>query len=499
MSRVSTIEQLYSKKKSALEFNYDALTAPPIRAFLTDADVHQLYKIATSVKYSGDVDTKYNMIHEVMSRRGFRRTHAGTNRVVYESMEAPSVVAKIAIDRVGLGDNPKEFVNQNYFKPFCCKIFEVDPTGVIAFVEKVNPITSIEEFASVAEDIFNLIVTKIIGKYVLDDIGCDRYMNYGVRSNSIGFGPVILDYPYAFELDGNKLICNREINTPFGKTICGGEIDYDDGFNNLICTKCGKIFKARELQLDKKLILQINDDEESDSMPRRARIMLGDKVIKDSMGSTATYISKEQYKNYQSYVDLNEREIVVDKVFHKKQRSPKQIKDKVLTDTMLEAMNLKESSSKVKDGIKEEVVSCTKSAAKVYKEPEKEESIVKKLIHTDGIKIESSNDDSDETVEETTSMDSETDNNTISENESIEETTEEESSTEDEATDCIDEDEEEYIHDKTLEELYDMFGIEYEADNDEYNEDDVSTEADNQEQVEEEETSTYNDENMEDY
>ena len=30
-------------------------------------------------------------------------------------------------------------------------------------------------------------------------------MNYGLRE---GFGPVLLDYPYVFELDGRKLICN---------------------------------------------------------------------------------------------------------------------------------------------------------------------------------------------------------------------------------------------------------------------------------------------------
>ena len=48
MSRVSVLERLYSKKKSALEFNYDNLWAPPIRALLSQEDINELKRIATS-------------------------------------------------------------------------------------------------------------------------------------------------------------------------------------------------------------------------------------------------------------------------------------------------------------------------------------------------------------------------------------------------------------------------------------------------------------------
>ena len=59
MSRVSLIEQMYCKKKSALEFNYDNLWAPPIRALLTQDDINRLYKIATSLKYNANIELKY--------------------------------------------------------------------------------------------------------------------------------------------------------------------------------------------------------------------------------------------------------------------------------------------------------------------------------------------------------------------------------------------------------------------------------------------------------
>ena len=73
-------------------------------------------------------------------------------------------------------------------------------------------------------------------------------MNWGLR---LGFGPVLLDYPYMFKLDGNKLYCNNsDPNSPTG--VCGGVIDYDSGFNNLICEKCGKRYLAIELKKDEK-------------------------------------------------------------------------------------------------------------------------------------------------------------------------------------------------------------------------------------------------------
>ena len=55
MSRVSVLERLYSKKKSALEFNYDNLWAPPIRALLSQEDINKVASHINSV-YRPDVD-----------------------------------------------------------------------------------------------------------------------------------------------------------------------------------------------------------------------------------------------------------------------------------------------------------------------------------------------------------------------------------------------------------------------------------------------------------
>jgi hypothetical protein len=298
MSRVSLIEQLYApRKKSALEFDYDKLWAPPIRFLLSQQDIDKLYKIATSLRYNDNIEKKYELIDAVMKPRGFKRGNCGTNRVVYNFLEDTSFCMKIALDRVGIQDSPKEYKNQEFFKPFCCKIFEVDPTGVIACVERVNPISSLEEFASIADDVFNMMVTKIIGKYVVDDLGTEKFLNYGIRynSNGVAFGPVILDYPYAYELDGAKLHCSKPIQIGDKEFACGGEIDYDAGLNNLVCCKCGRTYSARELAKDDSNVLKFYADEEMHRV--RARIVRADgTVIKDSGRSSKIYLTKEEYE-----------------------------------------------------------------------------------------------------------------------------------------------------------------------------------------------------------
>ena len=238
---------LYPKCKTAVEFKFDTLMVNPLLTYISPQDIYQLNKIATSIKYSSKPKEKYAMIDNILVPRGFKKMASGTNRVVYRFLEDYRIVLKVAIDKVGLSDNGNEFRNQHLLKPFVTKCFEVSPCGTVGIFERVVPITSREEFINISEDIFDLI-NNLIGKYVLEDIGEKYYMNYGLRE---GFGPVLLDYPYVFELDGRKLFCNvPEPMSPLG--YCGGEIDYDLGYNDLICTKCGKRYLATELKSDEK-------------------------------------------------------------------------------------------------------------------------------------------------------------------------------------------------------------------------------------------------------
>lgn len=273
LARADLLNILYSKEKSPLEFNFDTMWCVPMDNMIPRYAVEKLYNIATSLRYASKIELKYDTVKHILEPFDFRKFHAGTNRVIYRHLECTDIVSKIAIDRVGMQDNPLEFNNQQNLKPFVTKTFEVSQCGTVGIAERVEPITSRLEFQSIGESIFELLTNNIIGEYVLEDIGTKFFRNWGLRK---GFGPVLLDYPYMFKLDGNKLFCNKEVNLFTGE-LCGGVIDYDAGFNTLVCNKCGKHYQARDLQQ----YIQNNQinfkEEEIDNM--KVEIRRGNKTI----------------------------------------------------------------------------------------------------------------------------------------------------------------------------------------------------------------------------
>lgn len=64
-----------------------------------------------------------------------------------------------------------------------------------------------------------------------------------------------------YEIDGEMLICkNQDLVT--GR-ICGGLIDYDEGYNSLVCTTCGAVYQASEIAKilkDKEIIVKANKE-----------------------------------------------------------------------------------------------------------------------------------------------------------------------------------------------------------------------------------------------
>lgn len=284
-SRNYILDRIKSKTMTKDEFNFDRLQAPPLCMLLSPFDIQELHNIATSLKWSAKPQLRYQAIDNVMRRRGFIKFVAGTNRVAYRHPEDTRFLIKIACDDVGMRDNPAEYQNQFIFKPFVTKCFEVSPCGTVGVFERVNPITSREEFLSVAEDIFEVINEWFIGEYVVADFGSKFFMNWGIRK---GFGPVLLDYPYMYKLDGNKLYCKApDPHSPTGK--CDGVIDYDAGYNFLHCTKCGVVYKAKELENKIKNHSIIAEKEGEFKM--KIKVSGGSKNIQAKVVDTATGVS----------------------------------------------------------------------------------------------------------------------------------------------------------------------------------------------------------------
>lgn len=251
VNRDYIINRIKSRGVTLGEFDFDRLQAPRIMDLLSPYDVNNLHEIAHSIRLSAQYQKKYQLIDKILIPRGFVKLVAGTNRVCYRYIEDQSFVLKVAIDDIGMRDNPCEFKNQFVFKPFVTKIFEVSPCGTVGLAERVTPITNIEEFMAVADDIYAVINEIFVGEYVLADFGTKFFMNWGLREAKNGmkaFGPVLLDFPYIYKLDGKKLFCN--CIDPHSETgYCGGAIDYDSGYNFLVCTRCGKHYKASDLAM----------------------------------------------------------------------------------------------------------------------------------------------------------------------------------------------------------------------------------------------------------
>ena len=248
MTRNEMLQRLYNKKKLYKNFDFDALWHPPISAYLGADDVRRMNQIALSAKLNGRPHEKYHMLDEIVRPRGFTRFHAGTNRLVYKSEYDDTFLLKVGIDRVGITDNPSEFYAQNMLKPFCDKIFDVSPCGTVGLVERGDPIRNRQQFEEFAEEIFYIIVTEFRG-LVLEDIGTNFFMNWAIRKN---FGPMLIDFPYTYAMDINKMHCT-EVDRVTGLK-CPGLIDYDAGFNTLICEVCGARYTARELAKSNQVI-----------------------------------------------------------------------------------------------------------------------------------------------------------------------------------------------------------------------------------------------------
>ena len=206
MAKFDVLDILRAKKISPLEFNFDNLWIPPINVYLSPQDIENLRSIATSLRLSSKIDQKYKMIDDIMRYRGFKRFSAGTNRVVYSFLEDDRFLVKIAVDKVGMQDNPREYENQFLLKPYVTKMFYTSQCGTVGFVERVLPIKNRAEFKGIAPDVFDILMNKILGEYVMEDIGTKYFMNWGIR---LGYGPVILDYPYLYKLDSKKIYCTK--------------------------------------------------------------------------------------------------------------------------------------------------------------------------------------------------------------------------------------------------------------------------------------------------
>lgn len=210
---------------------------------ITDREIKALYDICMDARLQCRIKEKFEEMKKVLTPLGFVRYINGTNRVCFTHIDYPDIILKVAIDKVGLRDSLSEYEVQKIFKPYVCKIYEVDPSGVVALIERVNPIKRHDQLALVADEMYD-VLNRFFGasKFLMEDIGEKYFLNWGIRR---GFGLILLDYPYLYKLDKQRVYCTSKNRVRPG--ICGGIIDYDEGFNHLRCKVCGLEYKVRDV------------------------------------------------------------------------------------------------------------------------------------------------------------------------------------------------------------------------------------------------------------
>jgi len=242
---LDSIYQNLVKQKSALQSEwikwYDSLTCKPLPYYMTEQDVRYLNKLAVSPSLNCNVKEKYYLMDELMLDRGFKLCGGGTNRRAYQHVADTGTLIKLATDHVGFTSNTREFINQHVIKPFCSKMFDTTACGTVGLMECVVPIKTIIEYQKYAEAIHDMIFFVLRNNDIgMEDIGTRSFKNIGFRND---FGPVFLDYPTMYLLDPNKRYCRRIING----VMCCGTLDYDEGYNNIVCTECGRTYFAKSL------------------------------------------------------------------------------------------------------------------------------------------------------------------------------------------------------------------------------------------------------------
>ncbi|MGN1394737.1 MAG: hypothetical protein ACI4V7_12035 [Succinivibrionaceae bacterium] len=221
---------------------YDAMQVNPLYSYFTQEDIDRIREIALSADINANPAEKYRRLKAIMEPRGFYFIGGGTNRRAYACRYDPRVVAKVATDSVGISNNKRELVNQNVLKPYCSKIFEVSPCGTLAIIERVNPIKTQAEFQTIADEVFDVLEFKIRGNNIgMEDIGRRSFKNWGVRT---GYGPVLLDYPTMYVIDKKRAFCCARTKSG---DYCNGPLQYDDGFDNIVCSYCGAKYMSKSI------------------------------------------------------------------------------------------------------------------------------------------------------------------------------------------------------------------------------------------------------------
>ena len=271
---------------------FKILTHAGLDHYLYKEDLLLLYELATNPKYNiVSKKDKLSVYDQIICPRGFYRSYSGTNRVVYSHNTDDTFILKVALDKIGVDDNDRENYNQKVLQPFVPKIFDISDNQAVILMEKVKSILNREEFSLYASGIFDLITYLVGCGYIMEDIGTDFFMNWGIRN---GFGPVLLDFPYVYRVNRHRLNC---IQRNIDGSQCKGKIIYDDGYNYLICDTCGRRYAAKDIGSNFKYLNEIRSKMKRSANMEKVTFVVSRGNQTYEIKSGASVIDEEASKN----------------------------------------------------------------------------------------------------------------------------------------------------------------------------------------------------------
>ena len=232
------------EKFEPFKFNFDLAVKPPISHYLDRQTLDKLASVTHDPKLMNKPSKKFKLMNEILAPMKMKPLASGTNRRAFYCEYDPTIVIKIGSDTVGRSDNISEYFTQNLIKPYCCKIYSVTPDGMVSLGERAEPIKK-DAFQSLwAGDVFDTILKISYKGYFMEDIGGNYFKNWAIR---LGFGPILIDFPYLYEIDPSKLTCDY-VNPKTGEHCCGQlDYDYSKGMSEIVCEKCGRRYSALHL------------------------------------------------------------------------------------------------------------------------------------------------------------------------------------------------------------------------------------------------------------
>lgn len=207
-----------------------------------------LEDLSTIMQWSSDNQLKSRKMIEYLSDFGFEDLGLGTNILTVTNPLYPGVVFKLALDYYGVADN----INDEWLSetiPHYAKFITRDLTGIVSVQQRYTVIKSLARLNTFREEILTLL-NKLSKKYLVIDLGLNRFLNYGVDRDGEF---IIVDGSDLYPVSNAKtlMVCSRGVGYKGNShkvKRCGGHLEYDDDFHELVCQKCGARCNPSELR-----------------------------------------------------------------------------------------------------------------------------------------------------------------------------------------------------------------------------------------------------------